>query len=83
MRQGHCPICYNFKVIRQVISGWIEFHQNDIAIIKSIFGDSVTYIKPSDYVTHRVARFDNALEEVLDKLGPYWGQFEWIVDAKP
>lgn len=67
----------------EVISGWIEFHGHDTEIIRSILGEALSYIKPSDYVTHRVARFENAPETVLDKLDPYWGQFEWILDVMP
>lgn len=70
------------KMNENVISGWVEFHQDDIAIITAILGDFLKQIGPSDYVTHRIARWENAPEEILDKLTPHWGLFEWIIDEK-
>jgi hypothetical protein len=64
------------------ISGWIEFYEPDIDILRDIMGDSITEIRKSDYPTHRTARFENAPVAILDKLTPYWGQFEWIIDGQ-
>jgi len=63
-----------------MISGYIEFHLNDTELIKEIFGDKITDIRNSDYPTHRVARFENAPEQILDEMVPHWGQFEWVID---
>ncbi len=63
-----------------MISGYIEFHADDTELIKSIFEDKITEIRKSNYPTHRVGRFENIPDEILDKLMPYWGQFEWIID---
>ena len=56
-----------------MISGYIEFHANDTELIRSIFGDKITEICKSDYPNHRVGRFENAPEEILDKLTSFWG----------
>lgn len=61
-----------------MISGYIEFHVNDTELIQRIFGDRIVGILKSDYPTHR---FENVPDEILDKLTPYWGQFEWIIDG--
>jgi len=65
-----------------MISGYIEFHINDLELVKAIFGDKITDIRKSNYPTHRVARSENAPDEILDKLTPYWGQLEWIIDEQ-
>ncbi len=63
-----------------MISGYIEFHLDDTNLIKTLFGDKIGGISKSNYPTQRVARFKNVPEDILDKLTPYWGQFEWILD---
>jgi len=52
----------------------------DAELIKTLFADKIVTISKSNYPTQRVARFKNLPEEILDKLTPYWGQFEWILD---
>ena len=66
--------------MRDMISGYIEFHWDDTELIEKIFGDNIVEIHRSNYPTHRVARFANVPDEMLDELTPYWGQFEWILD---
>jgi hypothetical protein len=63
-----------------MFSGYIEFHIDDTELIKSIIGDKITDIRKSDFPGYHVARFKNVPDSVLDKLTPYWGQFEWILD---
>jgi hypothetical protein len=70
-------------IIKGMISGYIEFHTDDTELVKTIFGDKIAEISKSDYPTHLIVRFENAPEDVLAKLTPYWGQFEWILDKKP
>ena len=65
-----------------MVSGYIEFHWNDTELIETIFGDNIVEIRRSDYPTHRVARFENAPDEILDELTPYWGQLEWVLDER-
>jgi hypothetical protein len=62
------------------VSGWLEFHAQDIDLVKRLLGDSLKTITKSDFASHRVARFENAPESLLDDLTPFWGLFEWILD---
>jgi hypothetical protein len=66
--------------ISDMISGYIEFHRDDTELKKTISGDQIVEICKSHYPSHRVARFKNVLDEILDMLTPYWGQFEWVLD---
>ena len=67
----------------KIISGWIEFYEPDLDLLKSIMGNTITEIRKIEFPTHRAARFENALDTILDKLTPYWGQFEWVIDGEP
>lgn len=64
------------------ISGWIEHHIEDYALLESILGNTITEIRPTDWPTYKAARFCNVPVAVLDKLAPLWGQFEWAVDEE-
>jgi hypothetical protein len=63
-----------------MISGYIDYDERDIELIRKIFGDSITEIRKADFPGCYVARFENVPEEILDELVPHWGLFEWVVD---
>src|SRR5208283_1110755 len=76
----------------EICSGWSIFgYQNPALLVnfrlsKPAKASSLQQErqKPnSRYPTHLIVRFENAPEDVLDKLTPYWGKFEWILDEKP
>ena len=69
--------------MRDMISGHVEFHTDDAGLSNTMFADKIIEIRKSDYPTHRVARFENTPDEILDKLTPYWDQYECVLDETP
>lgn len=68
----------------EVVSGWIEFRCDDESIIREILGEWLTgAVEKAEFAGYRVARFEALPDEVLrERLQPFWGQFEWILDAE-